>query len=70
MDNIHRQIELIMVKIAMIASHRKRITVYSVLQKAFVATREILIARLLLNNRLMLASIVLKILIMTFKLHY
>ena len=60
MGNILPPIELIMVKIAMIASHKKRIIVYSVLQKESAVIREILIAKLLLNNRPMQGNIVLR----------
>ena len=60
MGNILPPIELIMVKIAMIAYNRKRIIVYSVLQKESAVIREILIAKLLLNNRPMQGNIVLR----------
>jgi hypothetical protein len=60
MGNILPPIELIMVKIAMIVSYRKRIIAYSVRQKVSAAIREILIAKLLLNNKPTPASIVLR----------
>lgn len=69
MDNTHHQIELIMVKIAMIASRRKRIIVYSILQKAYAVIKEILIVKLLLNNRPTLANTVLRMSIMITKQH-